>query len=100
MRKNVEKKWTKTWFNLFQKWIQQWIERISRHIQKIINLNEDNEYREGRTNGLVRPYNNDDRRRRYLAACKILDEQNAFDEQKIFEEQNEQKNDDWKNEIW
>ena len=60
----------------------------------MINLNENNEYCEGRTNKLVKPYDSDDRRRRYLAACKILDEQNAFDEQKIFEEQNEQKNDD------
>ena len=65
----------------------------------MINLNGGNEYREGRTDGLVRPYDSDDRRRRYLAACKVLDEQNALDEQEIFEEQNEQENDDWEDEI-
>ena len=99
-RKNVEKKWTKAWFNLFQKRIQQWIERIPKHIQKMINLNENNEYHESRTDGFVKSYDSDDHHRFYLTACKILDEQNALDEQKIFEEQNEQKNDDWKNEIW
>ena len=39
--------WKRTWEDLEQWWIQHWIEWISRHIQKIIELEGSNEYREG-----------------------------------------------------
>ena len=60
------KAWTRCWTKtLKQKKIQQWIERIPRHIEEVIALNGGNEYREGRDNGVVRPYNSEDRRIRY-----------------------------------
>ena len=40
--------WKKAWEDLEQWQIQRWIERIPRHIQKIIELEGSNEYREGR----------------------------------------------------
>ena len=60
------KAWTRCWTKtLKQKQIQQWIERIPRHIEEVIALNGVNEYREGRDNGVVRPYNSEDHRIRY-----------------------------------
>ena len=47
-RTEAEKIWLKCWKKLSQKQIQTWIERISRHIQKIIRLDEGNEYKKGR----------------------------------------------------
>ena len=59
------KVWTKAWKKLTQKRIQAWIERIPRHIQQVIALDGGNEYREGREDGLVRPYNSAERRAAY-----------------------------------
>jgi hypothetical protein len=44
----AESVWIRTWNELSQKKIQQWIERISRHIVKVIELKEGNEYCESR----------------------------------------------------
>ncbi len=60
-----------TWYKkLSQNRIQKWIERISRHIQRVIELNEDNEYREDREDDEddddIRSYDADDRRTRYF----------------------------------
>ena len=41
--------WQATWRDLEQWRIQAWIERIVRHIQKVIDLEGGNEYREGAT---------------------------------------------------
>ena len=60
------KAWTQCWTkSLKQEQIQHWMERIPRHIQEIIALDGGNEYREGRDNGVIRPYNSEDRRSRY-----------------------------------
>ncbi len=40
--------WERSWADLSQSKIQEWIERISRHIVKVIELNERNEYCENR----------------------------------------------------
>jgi len=45
----AEKAWREAWEELDQWRIQAWIERIPRHIQKIIELEGGNEYREGKT---------------------------------------------------
>lgn len=54
------KVWTKAWNNLPQEKIQKWIERIPRHIEKIIELEGGNYYREGHMKNEVidnvRPY--------------------------------------------
>ncbi len=43
------KAWVKCWEKkLTQKWIQIWISWISRHIQQIIELKKDNEYKENK----------------------------------------------------
>ncbi len=58
----VIKTWTECWIKqLKQKRIQHWIERISRHIQQIIELDEDNEYRESREDDVIRSYDSNDR---------------------------------------
>ncbi len=49
-----------------QKRIQHWIERISRHIQPIIELDEDNEYRESEKDDVIRVYDSNNCRIRYL----------------------------------
>ena len=60
------KAWPQCWTkSLKQEQIQHWIERIPRHIHEIIALDGGNEYREGRDNGVIRPYNSEDRRSRY-----------------------------------
>jgi transposase len=64
-RKTAEKVWSKCWKRLPQAQIQQWIERIPRHIKEVIELEGDNLYREGKEDGLVRPYNSTDRKNRY-----------------------------------
>jgi len=46
--------WEKCWEELPQEKIQAWIERIPIHIQKIIELEGGNGYREGRNIGRVR----------------------------------------------
>jgi hypothetical protein len=46
-RKTAEVEWVKYWDNMEQERIQRWIERIVRHIQKVIELEGDNNYREG-----------------------------------------------------
>jgi hypothetical protein len=60
------KAWTDCWTQLDQDRIQRWIERISRHIQEIIELDGNNEYRESREDEVIRPYDPQDRRIRYL----------------------------------
>ena len=47
--------WLSCWRDLPQKVIQAWIERIPRHIQKIIELEGGNEYREGRADAKGKP---------------------------------------------
>jgi len=42
------KAWIKCWNDLSQEKIQAWIERVPIHIQKIIELEGGNEYKEGR----------------------------------------------------
>ena len=51
---------------LTQKRIQEWIERIPRHIAEVIRLKGGNEYREGREEGDVRPYNSTKRANEYI----------------------------------
>ena len=65
-RSEAEIAWTECWDELSQEQIQSWIERIPRHIEKVIELEGGNEYREERTEDIVRPYNAEDRRMRYL----------------------------------
>ena len=66
---------TQCWIkDLKQEQIQHWIERIPRHIEKVIALNGGNEYREGRDNGVIRPYNSEDRRIRYRKNMKPDDD--------------------------
>jgi hypothetical protein len=48
-RSEAEYVWTEAWHKLEQWQIQKWIERIPRHIQQIIELEGDNNYREGKT---------------------------------------------------
>jgi hypothetical protein len=40
--------WSKAWKDLEQEKIQAWIERIPEHIEKIIELEGGNNYKEGR----------------------------------------------------
>ena len=47
-RQEAIRAWKQAWGELPQEDIQKWIERIPRHIQKIIELDGGNEYREGR----------------------------------------------------
>ena len=48
-RLTAVKKWTECWLEaLDMNRIRVWIERISRHIQKVIRLNEGNEYKKDR----------------------------------------------------
>ncbi len=62
----MTKTWTICWNKeLSQERIQKWIRRISRHIQQIIEVEGDNDYREGRSEGDIRPYNRTDRKERY-----------------------------------
>jgi hypothetical protein len=66
-RTAIIKAWIECWTKqLNQDRIQRWIERISRHIQQIIELDESNEYRENKKDDLIRSYDQEDRRTRYL----------------------------------
>ena len=47
-RSQATERWTKAWRDLEQARIQAWIERILYHIRKIIELDGDNKYREGK----------------------------------------------------
>jgi hypothetical protein len=47
-RSEAIKVWERCWKDLTQEQIQAWIERVPRHIQKIIQLEGENEYKEGR----------------------------------------------------
>lgn len=79
-RAEGEKAWSHCWLNqLKQHRIQGWIERIPRHIQEMIALEGGNEYREGKSGGLIRPYDSDERRGRY----KQLYGRNASDESDV-----------------
>ena len=49
----AEKVWIKCWDNLEQSKIQHWIERIPHAIQKIIELDRGNEYKETRQSGIM-----------------------------------------------
>jgi hypothetical protein len=67
----ADKAWLECWQKeLSQNRIQKWIERISRHVQRVIELNENNEYREDREDDEddddIRSYNSNDHRTRYL----------------------------------
>ena len=46
MRDDMTEEWMKAWTDLDQSRIQRWIERIPNHIQRIIELEGGNEYRE------------------------------------------------------
>lgn len=48
-RTEAIKAWEKAWDELPQEQIQAWIERIPFHIERIIALEGDNEYKEGST---------------------------------------------------
>ncbi len=62
----MTKAWTICWNKkLSQKRIQKWIRRISRHIQQIIEVEEDNDYREDRSEDDIRLYNRIDRKKQY-----------------------------------
>jgi hypothetical protein len=50
-RKDAMDAWTLAWKNLEQTRIQAWIERIKPHIDKIIELEGGNHYKEGRDKG-------------------------------------------------
>jgi transposase len=50
-RKDAERVWKWAWRKMSQERIQAWIERIPRHIQEVIRLEGDNNYREGREGG-------------------------------------------------
>jgi transposase len=50
----LKKEWQECWENLSQEKIQAWIERIPLHIQRIIELEGGNEYKEGRNIGKQR----------------------------------------------
>ena len=67
-RAEIEKAWSQCWSELSQEQDQSWIERISRHIQTVIELEEENEYRERRAEELIRSYDAEKRRTRYLRA--------------------------------
>jgi hypothetical protein len=51
-RKQADDAWIKAWNELPQSKIQAWIERIPDHIQKIIDCEGGNEYKEGRANSI------------------------------------------------
>jgi hypothetical protein len=86
-RAAVDKAWLECWHKeLSQNRIQKWIERISRHIQRVIELNEDNEYREDREDDEndddIRSYDADDRRTRYLKEKReFLDDDDDDDDE-------------------
>ena len=48
LRKEADEAWTKCWKELPQSKIQAWIERIPEHIERIIECEGGNEYKEGR----------------------------------------------------
>ena len=50
------------------------MKRIPRHIEKIIELEGENEYREERKGEEVRPYDTKERRRRYFRSKKVRSE--------------------------
>ena len=43
----AEEVWIRAWKDLEQKRIQTWIQQIMRHVKKIIELEDGNDYREG-----------------------------------------------------
>ena len=46
-KKEMAKRWIQCWKDLPQEKIQEWIERIPEHIQRIIECEGGNEYKEG-----------------------------------------------------
>ena len=71
-RLQAERAWIKRWKKLPQRKIQEWIERIPRHVQEIIRCGGGNEYREGRSGGVIRPYNGEERRHAYQVARGVV----------------------------
>lgn len=56
-KKSLTAAWLSAWQSLSQQRIQQWVERIPHNVQRVIELQGDNCYREGKSGGSVRPYN-------------------------------------------
>lgn len=54
-REDAIRAWKQAWKDLDQRTIQKWIERIVRHIEKVIELEGGNEYKEGKTGEDERP---------------------------------------------
>lgn len=77
--KEASLRWQICWSELSQKRIQKWIERIPRHIQEVIEAGGGNEYREGRKNGIIRPYDSEERRRRYRVGFNQPEDDNWED---------------------
>ena len=50
-KKDIEERWMQCWKELPQEQIQAWIDRIPIHIQKVLDLEGGNEYKEGRLKG-------------------------------------------------
>jgi hypothetical protein len=50
-KKNMEARWIQCWEELPQEQIQAWINRILIYIQKVLDLEGGNEYKEGRLKG-------------------------------------------------
>jgi hypothetical protein len=84
-RAAVDKAWFECWYKkLSQNRIQKWIERISRHIQRVIELNESNEYWEDREDDEndendIHSYDSNDGRTRYLKNKRAFDDDNDDD---------------------
>jgi hypothetical protein len=47
-KKNIKERWLQCWEELPQEQIQAWISRIPIYIQKVLDLEGGNEYKEGR----------------------------------------------------
>ena len=100
-RAETEIAWTECWNELSQKQIQSWIERIPRHIEKVIELEEDNEYRKKRTEDLVRSYNAEKRHIRYLRSKReFTKEDNCVNIDEIIEKKKIKRRMKKKKNLW
>jgi hypothetical protein len=98
------KTWTKCWIKqLKQKRIQHWIERISCHIQQIIELDEDNEYRENREDDEIRSYDSNDRRIRYLRVRREFSDNESSEKSisdDVFDVSDDEIDENWWDELF
>jgi hypothetical protein len=103
-RVSVIKTWTECWIKqLKQKRIQHWIERISRHIQQIIELDEDNVYRENKEDDEIRLYDSNDRQIKYLRIKQRFNDNESSEKSisdNVFDVNDDEINENWWDELF